>query len=296
MGLKDSLPVDNSKTLVVVMLIIVLVSGFLLFTTFKAKETEKKLRVQKEQELSVKMNEALQAQTELAQLKKEKSETEAKFQSELATLEASVEEAKAAQKKLQAKLDAALREKAEMAKLMDANTLTVSKLNKKIDKLEQEKEDLQQQIKKAGSFSSTSSASAREEDGSRSENRASFSETPANGGRAPLPEVVDLGQIVLHGASNEAAKVEHVNSLYGFIVVSAGSEDGLRTDSMINISRDNRFIAKAIVKKVRGGLSTALIVPEWSRDEIRVGDVISTNLVTPVKPNELPKLADLFKS
>lgn len=98
-----------------------------------------------------------------------------------------------------------------------------------------------------------------------------------SGAKLANEEVVDLGRIIVHSATNEAARVEHVNTLYGFIVMSAGTKDGLRKDSVVNITRNNRLIAKAVIKKVRESVSSAVTLPEWTREEIRVGDMISVN-------------------
>ena len=85
---------NDSKTWGAIMLIVVVVSGFLLFSTFKSKENERHLRLQKEQELSAKMTELAQVQTDLEQLKKEKADSEAKFQADLASMQSTLDEYK----------------------------------------------------------------------------------------------------------------------------------------------------------------------------------------------------------
>lgn len=292
MNPKELLPQDGGKTWMVLTAIIALLSGFFLFTMYQNQERERKLRLDKEQELSIKLNELLQTQTELTELKKQKEETEQRLNTQVGELQTSLDEARKSEEKARAKLQALQKDRDQMAKLIDQNSSMISKLNKKIEKLEQEKEDLRTELKRLESDGSSYPAARRYD---LAEEAGEAATAPQQEIAAQLPEeVVDLGQIVLHGEAREPARVEHVNTMYGFIVVSAGSDDGLKTDTVLNISRNNRFVAKAVVKKVRSSVSTAVLLPEWTREEIRLGDQISVN------PLELPgesrkrRLADLL--
>ena len=67
-------------------------------------------------------------------------------------------------------------------------------------------------------------------------------------------------------------------------MLSAGSDDGLKKDAIVNITRNNRLVAKAVVKKLRESTASAVTLPEWTREEIQVGDVItSSQLDAPAK-------------
>lgn len=287
MNPKDLLPSDGGKSSLVIAAIVVLLSGFFLFTSIQAKNREHRLRVQKEQELSVKLNELAQAQTEIADLKKQKEESEARFSLQMTQLQTDLGESRKSEAVIRQKMTVLQKDKDQLGTLIEQNGATIAKLNKKIEKMEQEKEDLRNDIKRLQG----SGARAEElplpgvaaEPGTGDAPDEDSAQTSANISQQQSTEVVDLGQIVLHGESREPARVEHVNTMYGFIVVSAGSDDGLQPDTVLNVARNNRFIAKAVVKKVRSSVATAVLLPEWTREEIRLGDQISVN------PLELPK-------
>ena len=255
---------NDNKTWGAITLIIVVVSGFLLFTTFKSKETEKRLRIQKEQELSQTQINLAQVQADLVQIKKERGEAEEKFQANLSSLQTSVEEYKKSAEMTGAKIAAMTKEKEFLVKNMNNNTLLISRLNKKIEKLEDEKINLLEKIKRF-ELEKPEPLSADETPGGKGDVQAKL--VPS--------DIVDLGKIIIHKSSNQAAIVEHVNTLYGFVVISAGEADGLRKDAAVNITRNDRFIAKAIVKKVRQNVSSAVTLPEWTREEIKIGDLVS---------------------
>jgi hypothetical protein len=282
MNPKDLVPADGAKSWLVITAIVVLLSGFFLFNAIQAKNRERGLRIQKEQELSVKLNELVQTQTELSELKKQKEESELRLTAQLTDLQTSLDESRKNEEKTKSKIQTLQKDKDQLSSLIDQNAAMIAKLNKKIEKLEQEKEDMRDKIKRAetntSAYGSTVSA-LPVDDGSETNTLMMAAADPV----VQTPEVVDLGQIVLHGESREPARVEHVNTMYGFIVVSAGADDGLKADTVLNVARNNRFIAKAVVKKVRSSVATAMLLPEWTREEIRLGDQISIN------PLELPR-------
>ena len=82
----------DRKVWLAILGIVVLVSGFLLFINFRATQTEKSLRIQSEQALASKTAELTQVQTQLADLKKQKSELEDRLEDALALQEFTQEE------------------------------------------------------------------------------------------------------------------------------------------------------------------------------------------------------------
>jgi peptidoglycan hydrolase CwlO-like protein len=265
---------NDSRTWGIITLIIVLISGFLLFSTFKSKEGETRLRILKEQELSAKLTELAQTQEDLEQLKKQKTDAEKKFQDQLAAMDASIDTYKKSAQSMADRIDALTKEKEALVKNTDINTVLVGKLNKKIERLEAEKADLEATVKKLRSEGAESKAAL---ESVPEEEKGDVQAKPA------VNDVDDLGKIVIHRSSNQAAIVEHVNTLYGFVVLSAGQADGLHKNSIVNISRNNRFIAKAIVQEARENVSSAVTLPEWTREEIKIGDLISVNNISPAK-------------
>ena len=266
---------NSSKIWILITGIVLMASGFLIYTTFKSKETEKTGFMAKIQELNGQVAQLAQVQAELAQLKKEKAELEAKSQADVAAVEAQIAEYKKTEMTLRSKIDALSREKESLSKYMDNNSVIVNKLQKKIETLEREKKEAASKPKE----SDVMPAMPRFTD--PMEEPPPFDAKPQMGTRLAGDEMVDLGRIILGQATNQPAQVEHVNMLYGFIVISAGTDDGLRKDSIINITRNNRLIAKAVIKKIRNNASSAATLPEWTREEIKVGDFISVNTPAP---------------
>ncbi len=258
----------DRKTWLAILGIVVLISGLLIFLVFRGQQTERNLRIQKEQALIAKTAELTQVQAQLADLKKQKEDLENKLEDALALQEFAQEEHDRLTANLNQKIASLAKEKESLTQYVGENTQNVKKLSEKIDRLERDKKQLMQTIQEMKDQKAAAAA------------RRNFDveEEPEDTDvqqKTSQPDVVDLGQIIVRKSTQQAAQVENVNALWGFIVISAGSDDGLKTDSLVNISRNDRFIAKAIVKKVRPNISTAVTLPEWTREEIKPGDLVS---------------------
>jgi hypothetical protein len=269
---------NNVKIWILITGIVVIVSGFLLYSMVRSHETEKAQFMVKIQELSGQLSELDRLKTELEAVQQQRAELEAKTQAEIAALESQLAESKRSESQLKAKLEAMVKEKEGMAQSMENNNAIITKLNKKIEALEKER-DLAVKEASDGPADVFSYADPLNESPSP---ELPASGTQSLGAKLAEEEIVDLGRIIVHASTHEAARVEHVNALYGFIVLSAGTNDGLSKDSVVNITRNNRLIAKAVIKKVREDAASAVTLPEWTREEIRVGDLISINAPSPI--------------
>ena len=70
-------------------------------------------------------------------------------------------------------------------------------------------------------------------------------------------------------------KILHVDTGYGFVVLSTGTENGINKGAILDVVRDGKRIGKVKVVKPREQVSGAVILKEWqSRNEIRVGDQV----------------------
>ena len=270
---------NNAKIWVLITGIVVIVSGFLLYSMIRSRETEKSQFIVKIQELTGRVAELDRTRSELDQVKKEKAQAEAKYQDEISSLESQVADMKKSQSLWKSKIETMTREKESLTKYMENNNSIIAKLNKKIEALEKERDNALEQAKKISEESYVNFVDPMKE--TTSSDASDEKMAPAAGAKLAEEEIVDLGRIILHPSTNQAARVEHVNPLYGFIVISAGTNDGLRKDSVINISRNNRLIAKAVIKKAREDVSSAVTLPEWTREEIKVGDLVSVNWPSP---------------
>ena len=262
---------NNSKIWILITGIVAMVSGFLIYSTVKTKETDRSAFMAKIQDLQGKTTEMAKLQSDLEEIRKEKAALEAKAQSDIAALETQVADSKKNDAGLRSKVDVLTKEKESLAKYMENNNAIVGKLQKKNEALENEKKRLlDESLRKSDSVPRFIDPM----------NEQPLEVRPSNterGSRIAEEQVVDLGRIVIRQSTHQPAEVEHVNTLYGFIVLSAGTRDGLQKDSIVNVTRNNRLIAKAVVKKAREEAASAVTLPEWTREEIRVGDLISIN-------------------
>jgi predicted nuclease with TOPRIM domain len=262
---------NSAKIWILITGIILMASGFVLYSTIKSRDAEKAGLMAKIQELNDRVLELTQVQAELVQLKKEKAELEAESQANVAALESQISEDKKTEMSLRSKIDALTKEKESLSKYMENNSVIVSKLQKKIESLEQDKKEVLERARQAPETPRFVDPMDEPENSPKIE----------LGAKLAGEEVVDLGRIIIRESTNQPAQVEHVNTLYGFIVLSAGTDDGLRKDAIVNITRNSRLIAKAVIKKVRDNTASAATLPEWTREEIKVGDLISVNSPAP---------------
>ncbi|GEM_PF-5875152 len=84
---------------------------------------------------------------------------------------------------------------------------------------------------------------------------------------------VSLKPVVVK-AHNDA-QVVAVNTEFGFVVTNLGGAD-FKIGRLISIYRDEVVIAHAKVDRIRDGMSTAVLLPEWKGVEIRVGDSVTS--------------------
>ena len=254
--------------------VVVMLFGLIIYATVSSKEADRKSFLAKIQDLNARVAELPKLQADLEQVKKEKTNLEVKTERDIAALEAQVSDGKKAEATYRAKIEALAKEKDSLTKFMENNNVIVAKLQKKIESLQQENKQATEDAKQSGPMSRLSDPMNDSVDGGDARPGSS-------GTRVSSAEIIDLGHIVMRRSIHQPAAVEHVNSLYGFIVLSAGTDDGLRKDSVVNITRNNRLIAKAVVKKVRSEVASAVTLPEWTREEIKVGDLVSVNSSSP---------------
>lgn len=62
------------------------------------------------------------------------------------------------------------------------------------------------------------------------------------------------------------------------IVISAGTDDGLRKGHVMDIYRGDRFIGKAVISNPEYNMAAARVLPEYRQAVIREGDIVTTKL------------------
>ncbi len=249
---------------------VVLIFSLSFYLMYSGKETEKRLRVQKENELSNKALELTETQAQIAKLTKEKTDLVEQLNEKIATLETSLkysEETITSQtKKMDALVETLGEENRSLEKEIQDKERKIRELTKKLELLEADKATLYAKIKSQEALKKEAVVSGETE-----------SESSSDSDRQWLSDIdtVNLGKIVVRKISGKAAVVEHVNTPYGFVVINAGTKDGLSKNSVFNILRDRKLMGKAVVQKARDHVSAAVILPEWTKGEIKEGDVIS---------------------
>lgn len=237
------------------------------FTLNSAKDKEIRLRTQKEKQLYDALAQLAVKQAEISDLSKQKKETEDDLSDRIDSLEDQVNEQDTTIKEQKTKLDVLSEENSSLKKEIDSKQRRLSELSQQIGNLEKDKTDLMDTIQKLESVKQE----APPEDQSVSSADPYTVRTDWVAGM----DTVQLGKIVMKRSSGVAVSIQHVNHPYGFIVFNAGTKDGMKPKTVINILRDNKLIGKAVIQKCQAEVSAAVLLPEWTKREIKAGDLIS---------------------
>src|SRR3989338_1507347 len=254
---------NKQNPILILLFIIVSLLGFALFSAHAQKQHEIKLRAEKETQLRTKIAELAAVQAELEDLGRAKAENEKNLNTRIASLEQEMAGYEESGRELALKLDSALREKDGLEQQNLANENKISELTKKISRLEADRQDLVDTLKKVEAAGAGPRAKRKE--GGEAKDRTGIPDAPD----------VKLGRIVVQKSSGNVARVEHVDKNYGFILINAGSKDGIKQGAVLNVVRDSRLVGKAVVQKLRATLSAALVLPEYTRAEIEPRDLVS---------------------
>ncbi len=261
----------NNRNIIILFVVIILVSAAGLFLLYSSKEVERGRRIQKELELGSKIAELTGLQEQLGKLTEQKKQSEGELNEKIETLNSLVREyeetIRAQENKLRALTTDSEAVKAEKTK----QDKKIRELTQKIQAYEKENSVLLDRVKQA----ETQKYSSGDED---DETVTSMGDS---GPAVHVPpvltenEAVKLGDIVIQKASGNAATVQNVNKLYGFILVNAGQDEGLKKDDVLNIVRHKKLIGKAVVERTKDNMAAAVILPDWTKQEIKNGDLIS---------------------
>lgn len=246
---------------------VALIAVLALVSLNTSRDKEKRLRIQKELELSNRMVELAEKEAALSELQQQKLELEQRLADKVSEMEAAVRNQQSINETQKRQIDTAASENGSLKKELDDKNRKINELVRRVDALESDKADLIAALKKL----ETDRPGEAPADSTLPTPRASGSVLPPSGG----PGAVQLGDIIVRKSSGAAAEVQHVNPVYGFVVINAGSSDGIKAHDVINILRDNKLIARAVIQKTRGDIAAALLLPEWTNGEVRAGDRVS---------------------
>jgi peptidoglycan hydrolase CwlO-like protein len=251
-----------------------LILSFSFFSLISSAKNEKKLRIQKEAELSQKLMELGELQKQITALNEEKEATTAELESkqkELNEVQKKLHDLEDQLETQSQQFEEAKATNANLANELNASKASIETLTKKIRNLESDRANLQDTInhyeeERASQTKEAEMKKAADEEPAPVQNEEEIIQSF---------DTVKLGKIVVQKESGKAVRVQMVNPMYGFIIVNAGKRDGLAKNTVINIVRNNKIIGKAVVEKLKDNTAAAVTMPEWNKDDIKVGDMIS---------------------
>lgn len=88
---------------------------------------------------------------------------------------------------------------------------------------------------------------------------------------------------IYRGVSTEVAmpdvrgQVTTVDPAYQFVTLDKGSEDGLKPNGKMIITRDNHLVAKVQLVRVEARTSVANLLPDWKKGDVQPNDKVMTS-------------------
>ena len=83
------------------------------------------------------------------------------------------------------------------------------------------------------------------------------------------PEIVPLGP-----AAHLEGQILVVNREFAFVVVNIGEKDGIKDAQVLDVFRGQKFLGKVQVERVYDTMSSAVILPEATKQELKEGDIV----------------------
>ncbi len=241
--------------LVVILVLVTALAAYLFYSVNNARLTEHKLRLKTETELATTLADLSEKEKSLQDLLAEKAEMEQHYESQFSELQSRLSRQETNLKDVTESLKVAAEEKAALQKELDSKLRTIESLNQKIKQLETDKSDL------LASLKGSKNPLAGSHDGSSS----------ANAAKTTAPSV-ELGSILVQKAADSNIKVVYTDPVYGFVIIDAGSKEGLSMNAPVMFVRDKQLVAKGIVQKLRPHTSAVVLNPETLSRPIQVSD------------------------
>ncbi|MFA5369179.1 MAG: hypothetical protein WC300_00435, partial [Candidatus Omnitrophota bacterium] len=90
---------------------------------------------------------------------------------------------------------------------------------------------------------------------------------------------VQLAKIIVKVAKPLSGEIVEVSKKYNFCVIDLGNEQGIDSGDTLEIYRDDRFIAKALVENVYDDMSSIIVLDQWRDADIYAGDIVKLHKV-----------------
>jgi dimeric dUTPase (all-alpha-NTP-PPase superfamily) len=90
---------------------------------------------------------------------------------------------------------------------------------------------------------------------------------------------VELPKIVVKVVKPAEGAVVEVNKEYNFAVVNIGEDNGVKKGDYLEIYRNNRLIAKALIENVYDNMSSIVVFNQWRHVDLAVGDSVKLQAI-----------------
>ncbi|MCP4650059.1 MAG: hypothetical protein GY853_08290 [PVC group bacterium] len=268
----------NLLTIILVILTVSSVSGAIALYVIKEDEVNKRMKTE----------------ADLETMTLEKQKTENNLQVTLVAkneIEADLTQTREDFKKTLSELSSTEDKLKETTKLVDDKEKMISSLNASLKKQEKAQEKLNDKFKVANrdlqqlKVQLSQIRMAKES----LENRI------IQLGKKRKPNAVELEKIVVEGDKNVSdipnpAKEGHyvrlpapaslegqvlvVNKEFAFVVINIGQKDGLQESEVLEVYRGREFLGKVQVERIYDTMSSAVILPEFKKEDIKEGDAV----------------------
>jgi DNA repair exonuclease SbcCD ATPase subunit len=85
---------------------------------------------------------------------------------------------------------------------------------------------------------------------------------------------IELRKIVVKVVKPAEGKIVEVSRQYNFAVVDLGEEDGVRPGDRMEIYRNKKMIARALIENVYDDMSSLVALDQWRNVDLAVGDSV----------------------
>jgi len=85
---------------------------------------------------------------------------------------------------------------------------------------------------------------------------------------------VQLGKIVVKVAKPSEGSVVEISRKYNFSIVDLGEANGVKSGDLLEVYRNSKLIAKALIENVYDDMSSMIVFDQWRDVDIFVGDTV----------------------
>ncbi len=272
----------NTNIIMILLLIFVVFSVSLAIALYVAKENEVNKRLDVEATLKTTQMRKAQVEKELEDMLTLKRQLEDELNQKKESYEMLLIQCKEQQsenEKLTEKLSEKIQSIASLKSNLDKQEKDNSIIAGKLEKLSRETEDIRAQLtmirmakeeleKKIIQLSRKKKVEAVELDTIVVDKGAADGQ-PVSGQTGNKPDFIPLGP-----PARIEGQVLVVNKEFAFVVINVGEKDGIKDSEVLEVYRGTEFLGKVQVERIYDTMSSAVILPEATKQEIKEGDIV----------------------